>query len=221
MSSLITESVTEVESWELPVIGGRVKHKPPSAEELEQIRQQAYKDGFAEGKSAGLSTGLSDGKKEIAQQVGYLQQLLHNMESPLEEFDEQLSHEVADLSIAIARQIIRRELRQDPGQVVAIAREALAQLPSGANKITITLHPEDATLLQEYLPASDELAYRIIESGALQRGGCLVEASNSRVDATVEKQISRVVAALFGEERSSGYDELSSEADSGTEAEAP
>jgi len=220
MSSLITESVTAVESWQLPVIGGKIKHKPPSAKDLEQIRQQAYKEGFTKGQREGLKSG----QNEISQQVGYLKNVIQNMQSPLEGFDEQLSHEVSELAIAMARQIIRRELRQEPGQVVAIAKEALAQLPGGANKITVTLHPEDAVLLREFLPESAEQEYRIVENGAIQRGGCMVEASNSRVDATVEKQISSMVAALFGDERQSGISELNeldSEAENGAEPEAP
>ncbi|HEA26130.1 MAG TPA: hypothetical protein ENH92_03325, partial [Ectothiorhodospiraceae bacterium] len=93
-----------------------------------------------------------------------------------------------------------------------------------ANKITVTLHPEDAVLLREFLPESAEQEYRIVENGAIQRGGCMVEASNSRVDATVEKQISSMVAALFGDERQSGISELNeldSEAENGAEPEAP
>jgi len=219
MSSLITESVTAVESWQLPVIGGKIKHKPPSAKDLEQIRQQAYKEGFTKGKNAGLKSG----QNEVSLQVGYLKQVIQNMQSPLEGFDEQLSHEVAELSIAIARQIIRRELRQEPGQVVAIAKEALAQLPGSANKITITLQPEDAALLREFLPEDGEQAYRIIENGTTQRGGCMVEADNSRIDATVEKQISSVIAELFGDERLTGISELSdvdSETENGTKPDA-
>lgn len=220
MSSLITESVTEVESWELPVIGGKIKHKPPSAKDLEQIRQEAYKEGFTRGQKEGLASG----KRQIAKQADYLEKIVQEMASPLEGFDEQLSHEVAELAIAMARQIIRRELRQEPGQVVAIAKEALAQLPGSANKITVTLHPLDAALLREFLPESDEQQYRIVENGATQRGGCMVEANNSRVDATVEKQISSVIAALFGDERHSGIsepEELDSEAENGTEPETP
>lgn len=220
MSNLITESVTAVDSWELPVIGGKIKHKPPSAKDLEQIRQQAYKEGFTRGRRDGLASG----KKEVAQQAGYLEKIVQNMELPLEGFDEQLSHEVAELSIAIARQIIRRELHQEPGQVVAIAKEALAQLPGSANKITVTLHPEDAALLREFLPERAEQAYRIVENSASQRGGCMIEATNSRVDASVEKQISSVIAELFGDERMSGISELSepdSEVENGTESEAP
>ena len=214
MSSLITESVTEVTGWELPVIGGKIKHKPPSAKELEQIRQQAHKDGFAEGRKAGLEAG----KGEIAQQVGHLQQLVQNRESPLEDLDEQLSQEVAELSIAIARQIIRRELRQDHGQIIAIAREALAQLPNGQQKIRITLHPEDAQLIREHFLDGGEEELQIVESGAVQRGGCMVATTDSRIDATVEKQISSVIAVLFGEERQSDPDALESGIDGGNES---
>ncbi|MCW8826400.1 MAG: flagellar assembly protein FliH [Gammaproteobacteria bacterium] len=221
MSSLITESVTEVAGWDLPVIGGKLKHQPPSAQELEKIRQQAHNDGFAEGKKAGLLAGQAD----IAQQVGHLEKLLHNLQSPLEDLDEQLSHEVAELSIAIARQIIRRELRQDHGQIIAIARDALAQLPSGVQKIRITLHPEDAQLIRAHLLEGGDQEYQIIESGAVQRGGCIVETADSRVDASVEKQINSVISVLFGEERQSDPDALEADIEdgdeSGTESESP
>jgi flagellar assembly protein FliH len=216
MSNLITESTSEVENWNLPVIGGKVRDKPPSVNELEELRKKAYQKGFTEGKSAGLKAGQG----EIQKQVAHLQQVLQNMAAPLADYDEQLSQEVAELSIAIASQIIRRELRQEPGQIIAIAREALAQLPSSAQKIKITLHPEDAALLREFLPEGEGHEYQMVESGTIKRGGCMVEASNSRVDATVEKQINSVVAALFGEERQRELDELAqSEPASGTESE--
>jgi len=217
MSSLITDSVTEVENWHLPVIGGRVRHKPPSDKELAEIRKQAYRDGYAKGRGEGLEAGQG----EIQQQLTHLQQILQSMDALLEGFDEQLSQEVAELSIAIANQVIRRELQQDPGQVIAIAREALAQLPSSAQKIKITLHPEDATLLRDFFPEGEEQEYQIVESGAVRRGGCTVDATNSRVDATVEKQINSVVAALFGDERQSELNRLESELNCGTEPETP
>lgn len=204
MSNLITESITEVENWRLPVIGGRDRNKPPSKKEIEALRQKAFQKGFTEGKRAGLEAG----RGEIKQQVGYLQQIMHNLDAPLEGFDEQLSQEVAELSISIARQIIRRELQQDPGQIIAIAREALVQLPSGAQKVKVTLHPEDAALLREFLPEGEMHEYQMIESGTVKRGGCMVEADNSRVDATLEKQINSVISMLFGEERQQEFDEL-------------
>ncbi len=220
ISSLITKPIAAADSWELPIIGGKIKYKSPSTEELEQLHRQAYKKGFNKGRDDGLASG----KREILQQADYLKSVIHNMESPLEALDEQLSHEVAELSIAIARQIIRRELHQDQGQIVAIAKDALGQLPGSANKISVTLHPEDAALLRDVLPESGEQTYQIIENTATQRGGCMVEASNSRVDATVDQQISHVVAALFGDERLTGInglDELDSEAEHAAEPEAP
>ncbi|MDH3355293.1 MAG: FliH/SctL family protein, partial [Chromatiales bacterium] len=59
-----------------------------------------------------------------------------------------------------------------------------------------------------FLPEGEVHEYQMIESGTVKRGGCMVEADNSRVDATLEKQINSVISMLFGEERQQEFDEL-------------
>jgi len=44
----------------------------------------------------------------------------------------------------MVRQLIRREVKLDPGQIVGVVREALGILPISARNIRVVLHPEDA-----------------------------------------------------------------------------
>ena len=48
--------------------------------------------------------------------------------------------------MALARQIVRRELKTDPTQIIGIIREAIGALPVAARDVRVHLHPEDAAV---------------------------------------------------------------------------
>ncbi|WP_127476429.1 flagellar assembly protein FliH [Sulfurivermis fontis] len=204
------DSLTAYERWELPEVDGpgvrraRVEDmdasavKPLTAEQLEQIRHEAQREGFETGRREGLAAA----QKEVRAMVQRLTQIINAFSNPLEDVDAKVEQELVSLAIAVARQIIRRELKTDPGQVVAVVREALAALPAAARRVTIHLHPEDAALVRETLPsAGEESNWRIVEDARLSRGGCRIHAEHSQIDATVEKRIAAIVTQLLGGER--------------------
>lgn len=206
------DSLTAYERWELPDVqtpGTRrplVEEvdasalQPLTAEQLEQIRQEAQREGFA----AGRQEGLTSGQKEVRATVQRLTQIINAFTAPLEEVDAVVEQELVTLAMAIARQIIRRELKTDPGQVVGVVREALAALPAATRRVTIHLHPDDAALVREALASGmEEAGWRIVEDALLTRGGCRIHAEHSQIDATVEKRIAAIVAQLLGGERRS------------------
>lgn len=219
------DDVTGFKTWKAPVVGGQdmeVEELPVvTAETIEAIQESAKQEGFAEGKVAGIKAGrvegvaqgrvkgleqgrqegLAAGAAKVKQQVEQLKEVLDALQAPLKELDEVVADEVVTLAIAIAQQIIRREIHTDPGQVIAVAREALQLLPVTTESPRIWLHPEDAALLRLQLSEQEISGYQLMEDGALSRGGCKVENSQARVDATIEKQIHSVVAELFGSER--------------------
>ena len=43
--------------------------------------------------------------------------------------------------------------------------------------------------------------WQIAEDPVMTRGGCRIEAENSKIDASVEQQLNRVIANLMGGER--------------------
>ena len=120
----------------------------------------------------------------------------------MRELDKQVVDELVDLSMAVARQIIRRELKTSPGEIVAVVKEAINLLPVSASDVNLELHPEDAALVRNaLLPSDADTPWQITEDPLLSRGGCRVSTNTSRIDATVENRINAAIAAVLGGER--------------------
>lgn len=163
-----------------------------------KIRQQAYEKSYANG----YMEGLAQGQKEIAKQVNDFQSLITAITMPLPDLDNQVVDEMLQLCIAIVKQMVRRELKMAPDEVMAVIKEALSILPATAAEVTLELHPEDAELVRNSLINPDSQSnWRIIEDPLLTRGGCRVLTSTSRIDATVESRINTVIAEILGDER--------------------
>ncbi len=163
-----------------------------------QVEQSAYDQGF----SQGYNDGLEQGRKEIEEHVSYLQSLMTTLAMPLLDLDKQVVDELVDLSMAVVRQMVRRELKISPGEVVAVVKEALSLLPVTAGDIQLELHPEDAELVRNALLGNDsDPPWKIVEDPLLSRGGCRVSTTTSRIDATVENRINAAIAAVMGGER--------------------
>jgi len=182
--------------------------------EIEAMQKQAYDEAFAQGKTEGFQQGYDQGYLEGAKK-GYdenvellnnkaseLTRLMEALNEPFQALDEEVEKELVKLSIAIASQIIRREIKMDAGQVVAAVREAIKVLPLSSQKINLRLHPEDAELVRSAL-SLDEMstAWGVIEDPLITRGGCKVDTDVSHVNATVENRLAAVVATVFGSER--------------------
>lgn len=180
--------------------------QPLTAEGLAEIEEQARKDGHAQGFAQGHKEGLAAGQKYIDETLHRLEQIIHAFAEPLDELNEAVEEELIALAMVIARQIIRREIRQDPQHILAVVREAMAELPSNARQVRIFLHPEDAILVRETFVDHEhedgQHPWKIVDDLALSRGGCRIESQHSRIDASLEKRLTHILATLMGGTRS-------------------
>ncbi len=167
-------------------------------EQRAKISQQSYEKSYAKG----YMEGLAKGQKEIQEQLAHLPTLLAALSMPIPEVDNQVVDELVKLSMAVVKQMVRRELKISPDEIVAVVREALSLLPATPAEITLELHPDDAKLIRDTLiSSSSELHWEIIEDPLLTRGGCRVLTHTSRIDATVEKRMNAIIAEVMGSER--------------------
>jgi len=166
--------------------------------QMETIRKQAYQEGFQQGQRDGMAAGVEEHKKKAQSLDG----IIKTLNVPLADLDEAVIDELVKLTTTIARHLIRRELKADPGEVVGVVREAISSLPIATRNISLYLHPEDVTLVREALSLSgDGQSYKIIDDPALTRGGCRVITDTSQVDASIEKRLATLVTELMGGER--------------------
>ena len=131
--------VEDCQAWHVPEVQTPgVQNKPVTARQLETIQAQAREEGFRQG----LQEGREAGRKEFATQFQLLQQLLAGLDQPFEALDSSVEQQLAELAMLVARQLVRRELKTEPEQVISVVREALAALPVGARNVRLALNPE-------------------------------------------------------------------------------
>lgn len=179
----------------------------PTAEELEQMHEEARAAGHAEGYAGGHHEGLEKGHEDgfrqgyeegqtlARQQADLLAELVGNVDQALTGIDTEVAEELMALAIEIARQMVHQTLLAHPESVVETVRAALGQLPQ--NHAQIRIHPDDAALVREHL--GEQLAHagqRIVEDSSVSRGGCRVESAGAQIDASMETRWRRILENL-------------------------
>jgi flagellar assembly protein FliH len=198
--------MSEAATWQLPALGGPVLPGRRRAENLTAIEREAWEAGHAQGREAGLVAAQQEARVAAAEadrRVQQLQSILDLMARPLIDLDHQVQRQLALLAGAIARQIVRRELKTQPDEIVAVVRETVGLLPIVARQVRVHLHPQDAELVRSRLAAaaSGERAWSIVEDPMLARGGCRVTSETSSIDAQLEQRLGAVIATVLGDER--------------------
>jgi flagellar assembly protein FliH len=198
-----------VQRWSMPAVTGPIVagRRKPTVEQLQTLEEAAYKEAFAQGRDAGILAGrkeLEAKLQEAYQCVAKLDAALALLAKPLAELDVQVEQQLAALATMIARQLVRRELKTEPGQIIAVIRETVGLLPAAARDVRIHLHPEDAAIVRERLAMpANERAWTLVEDPVMSRGGCVIRSENSTIDSRLETRLGTVISAVLGDERGS------------------
>lgn len=209
------KEVSEFSSWDVPSLKNGNKNnffqpiedkQNPSVEKTEQLNKskEEFDSGYEKGFSQGLKDGSASAKDDMEEQKELFLNLTNSLSEPIKLCGEKTQQQLIELSFAIARQILRRELQQDPTQLIGIIREALNLLPIATQEITILLHPEDAVIVKDKLSIDSESKagrWEITVDPSIERGSCQVNTKNSNVDASIDKQIAVLFSRVAGGQR--------------------
>lgn len=212
MDNSTNKNNTNAERWQVPVMQvdpGRVIRSAsvksdmeqaassiPTAEEIEQWRKDAEAEGFAE--------GLKKAEEEVQALRQRLHKLIEFLENPLQALNEEVEQQLTQLAVSLAQQLVRRELRIEPGEIVGLIRDSVKLLPANARKINILINPEDASLVRSALsidPNDDEQSWKLIEDPIITRGGCEIKTETSIINVTLENRLSELAASVLGGNR--------------------
>jgi flagellar assembly protein FliH len=200
LSNVFTKAASaDAAVWAAPDMSAPVSNqKLPTVSGLADLQAEAYKEAFEQG----LAEGREAGRGDVRAQVEKLAGMYYDLAKPFEVLDAEVERELLTLAMALARQIVRRELKTDPTQIIGIIREAIAALPVAAREVRVHLHPEDAAVMRENLaPTESERAWTIIEDPVMARGGCQITTTTSRIDARLETRLGAILSELMGTER--------------------
>lgn len=200
-----SEANAAVEKWRAPEMradpGRVVRYREsqasiPTAQDIDQWRKQAEEEGYQQ--------GLIRAQQETeALQQRWLA-LVDFFEHPLRALNEDIEHQLTQLAVTLAQQLVRRELKLEPGEIIGLIRDSVKLLPGNVRNISISLHPEDARLVRNALSLEsneDEHSWRLVEDPMITRGGCEISAPPSAINATLESRLSALAASVLGGER--------------------
>lgn len=190
--------VKSPQRWEVPAIDGSDGNGYLTAGRLEALQKDAYDEAWQKGHAEGVAAG----QEAVAQRAARYDELLRALSLPFDQMDESVEKQLVELSVALVKQLFRREIKLDPSHIIGIVREAVKALPIACRNVHVHLHPDDAALVNETLrPADGEPAWCIVEDPLESRGGCRVTTDNSQIDATAESRLNAVISRCLGDER--------------------
>lgn len=178
--------------------------------EAELLRQRAFETARQDGRERAAGDLESEIEQRATQLVeerlGDQLSLFTDVTRQLQELDEtQLGlwqNTTTELAIAIAAKLLRRQLDVRPENAVEMVATAL-QLSAGSRRVEVRLHPEDLQLLcgDQALAVSSGLSALpeglLVADGTLERGDCLVQTVDGRVDARLETLLERITTELL------------------------
>lgn len=158
---------------------------------LEEAREQAaetHQRGFEEGREAGLA--------EHTRQIAHALLRVRRIE-------EQLEAEYIGLLRECVEKIIGQELQQAPEAIVGVVRTALLDARQ-QREVIVRVNPDDAETLRRQQPRLLEVLARantidVRPDPGITRGGCVVATELGTIDATLERQLEALVAAVEAE----------------------
>lgn len=188
----------EPQRWDVPAIDGSDGKGYLTAGRLQELQKDAYDEAWQKGHAEGIVAG----EEAVAQRASRYDELLRALCKPFDRLDESIEKQLVELSIALVKQLFRREIKLDPTHVIGVVREAIQALPIASRNVQIHLHPDDAALINETLsPADGEPAWSVVEDPLESLGGCRVTTENSQVDASAESRLHTVISRCLGDER--------------------
>lgn len=160
---------------------------------LEGVRKEAYARGMQEG----FAVGLAKAKEYAAKEQSQFSTVALAFEQALEAADQHIEEDVLGLALDIAKLMLKTKIAVNPEIILPVIRDAIHYLPYVQKPAIILVHPEDARILRDQLAEElSEQAWQIQEDGNIERGGCLVETGENKIDASNATRWKRISDAL-------------------------
>lgn len=157
-----------------------------------RLEKEAFEKGFALGEKAGREMA----EKAMEETLRALDAAVSGWREEMNKRWHELTEEVVRLALAVARKVIKRELRQDPTVIVDSVRAALKKAAL-KEEVVVKVHPMDAETLREskamLLRELEEVnSLRIEVDERLSRGDALVECPLGELDLRLERQLKEI-----------------------------
>lgn len=169
----------------------------PTAEDLERIQREAWREGHDLGHEEGRKAGYEAGYKTGEEDVERLRQLAEALQVESLRQDQAIARDLLELALNIAQQMLRANIQAKPESILVVIREALQSLPTLSGHHKVVVHPDDVALVREWLVREHgHLSWKVVEDAQLSRGGFRFESAHSELDASLETRWREITSCL-------------------------
>jgi flagellar assembly protein FliH len=166
------------------------------ASALEQQAEQRAREAHAAGLREGEAAGRQRATAELQQAIDRLARTVAEIGGLRSRLRAEAEADLVQLSLAIARRVLRREIAIDPEALHGLILGALEKL-SGQEITRVRVHPSHAALLTESLRQNCAGAkVDVIADPGREVGSMIFETARGNLDASVESQLQEIERGL-------------------------
>ncbi len=179
----------------------------------EEGRLKGYEQGVSEGRIAGQKEGRAEALQEFRDRLAKLDAAwsaaLVGFERDRDRMLLEASQDVLKLAVRIGELVTKRSIQVHPEAVADQLAAVLARVAKSTS-LTIRIHPEDRTLVQEALVtlvrAADSATHvELVDDASLGRASVVANtAGGGEVDASIKTQLERIARDLLPGPNSGG-----------------
>lgn len=160
-------------------------------EEAENIKKSAFEEGYRKGLEQ-ANSDIEDFRKSFSE----------FMDAPKNVF-EYLAPDILEISVDIAKKIIKKEVESDPQVLINTIIDVLKTVSKSEPKINIRVKPQAVQFIKDTLPNITyqygiDAKINIVSDPSIEDGGCIFQTNNGIVDASVDTQLEIIKKALEG-----------------------
>ena len=160
-------------------------------EESENIKKSAFEEGYRQG----LEKSAAD--------LESFRDALEDFMGAREEVFEYIAADILEISVDIAKKIIKKEVETDPQVLINTIIDVLKTVSKNEPKIVIRVRPQAVQFIKDTLP---NITYQygidskinIVSDPSIEEGGCVFQTNNGIVDASIDTQLEIIKKALEG-----------------------
>lgn len=160
-------------------------------EEADTIKETAAKEGYR----AGIEQAEVD--------ISALRAKIADFVSAKKEVFEYIAPDILEISVDIARKIIKKEVEQEPQIILDSIVEVMRTISKEESRITVKVNPLQADLVKTELPEyissmGVDAKITVLADDTIEEGGCILNTNNGIVDASLDTQLDIIREALKG-----------------------
>ena len=158
-------------------------------EEAITIKETAAKEGFQK--------GIEMANTEITKIKASLQGLVNSKQAVYEE----ISKDILDIAVEIARKIINKEIQEDKTILIGMVKNALRECGKNESKVTIKVSVQDIDFVKSFVPeilseTQVDGKIHVISDMNIKENNVIIETTNGVIDVSFETQLA-VLKEMF------------------------